>query len=72
MWYEKAQDRREWYEAFSEGVVQHQTQQKRLDTRKSVPCRRLFRSEADNKCSSERAKPVDEQRRSVKCDASGR
>ena len=38
-------------------------------------CRRLFRREADkarHKCSSERAKPVDEQRGSVKCDACGR
>ena len=34
-------------------------------------CRRLFRREADNtrhKCSSEGAKPVNEQRGSVKCD----
>ena len=38
-------------------------------------CRRLFRREADkarHECSSERAKPVDEQRGSVKCDACGR
>ena len=31
VWYEKVQDRREWYEAYSEGVVQHQNQG---DTRK--------------------------------------
>ena len=70
-----AQDRREWYEAYSEGVVQYQNQQKRLRHYIGAVCRRVFRREADkarHKCLSERAKPVDEQRGSVKCDACGR
>ena len=76
VWYEKAQDRREWYEAYSEGA-QHQTQQKRLrhQEERTIECAVRRRREADkarHKCSTERAKPVDEQRGSVKCDACGR
>ena len=48
VWYEKVQDRREWYEAYSEGAVQHQNQQKRRRhqeqrTVECAVCRRLFR-----------------------------
>ena len=78
VWYEKVQDRREWYEAYSErrsGAASKPGRHQEERTIECAVCRKLFRREADkarHKCSSHRAKPVDEQRGSVKCDACGR
>ncbi len=81
MWYEKAQDRREWYVTYSEGTERHQDQSQRkrkhqeARTVECTDCRRMFRREADkarHKCVSERARPVEKQRGAVQCDVCGR
>ena len=80
-WYERAQDRKEWYVAYSEGVGRYQTQQRRHRQRQDERtiecsvCRRLFRREADkarHKYVRERARPVEQQRGSVQCEVCGR
>ena len=74
-WHEEAQNRRGWYEAHNEGVLSHMKQQKKRQqeerTMECSICLRLLRraaGKARHKCTSERVKPVHEQRGSCgKC-----
>ena len=73
-WYEEAQNKRGWYEAYNEGVLSHMKQQKkRQQEEKTIVGSiflRLVRRAADNarhKCTSERVKPGHEHRGSEKC-----
>ena len=74
VWYEKAQDRREWYEACSIKTSRRHQEERTIECAVCIGGCSGGRhaDKARHKYSSERAKPVDEQRGSVKCDACGR
>ena len=74
-WYDEAQHRREWLEAYNKGAENFQIQQQRnrqltLKEIECTECRRFFRRESDkarHKCVAEREKCVSEQMGAVQC-----
>ena len=73
-WYDEAQHRREWLEAYNKGADNFQIQQQRNKLApkeiECTECRRFFRRESDkarHKCIAEREKHVSEQMGAVQC-----